>query len=66
MDAVEEVRLAESPKLSLLRGLLKGLPDLARGLCSIQYGRVSGPLLAETLTHTICQISLHLKSWRLS
>jgi DNA mismatch repair protein MSH3 len=42
MDAVEEVRLGDSLKLTLLRGLLKGLPDLARGLCSIQYGRVSG------------------------
>jgi DNA mismatch repair protein MSH3 len=26
----------------MLRGLLKGLPDLPRGLCRIQYGKVRG------------------------
>ncbi|KAF8580675.1 hypothetical protein K439DRAFT_1356338 [Ramaria rubella] len=39
VDAVEEARLGRSPKLIHLRDLLKGLPDLARGLCRIQYGR---------------------------
>jgi hypothetical protein len=29
----------------MLRGLLKGLPDLPRGLCRIQYGKVcTGPV----------------------
>ena len=40
IDAVEEARLGESTNLALLRGLLKGLPDLGRGFFRIQYGRV--------------------------
>ncbi len=34
----EEARVAE--RLLKLREMLKGLPDLARGLCRIQYGKV--------------------------
>jgi len=41
VDAVEEIRTSPSDRLATLRGLLKGLPDLATGLCRIQYGKVS-------------------------
>ena len=44
IDAVEEIQSDKTPKLTLLRQLLKRLPDLARGLCRIQYGKVC-PLL---------------------
>ncbi|KAF8522087.1 DNA mismatch repair protein MSH3 [Hysterangium stoloniferum] len=50
VDAVEEARLGESPKLALLRNRLKGLPDLARGLSSIQYGRIAPKELAAFAT----------------
>ncbi|KAI0648249.1 muts domain V-domain-containing protein [Trametes meyenii] len=38
-DAVEEILANRSPKLTQLRELLRRLPDLARGLCRIQYGK---------------------------
>ncbi|KAI0668532.1 muts domain V-domain-containing protein [Trametes maxima] len=38
-DAVEEILANRSPKLMQLRELLRRLPDLARGLCRIQYGK---------------------------
>lgn len=40
MDAVEEIIAGASPKLDPLRELLKRLPDLAKGLCRVQYGQV--------------------------
>lgn len=43
-DAVEEVLKAESTRLreflARAKDMLKGLPDLARGLCRVQYGKV--------------------------
>lgn len=39
-DVVEEILTTASSKLTVLRQLLRGLPDLARGLCRIQYGKV--------------------------
>lgn len=41
MDAVEEILASSSEKLVTLRQILRQLPDLARGLCRIQYGQVS-------------------------
>lgn len=41
VDAVKEVKDSGSEKLETLRRTLKGLPDLARGLCRIQYGQVT-------------------------
>lgn len=41
VDAVGEILSTQSGKLTVLRQLLRGLPDLARGLCRIQYGKVS-------------------------
>ncbi|KAI0350070.1 hypothetical protein OH77DRAFT_1413634 [Trametes cingulata] len=38
-EAVEEILANRSPKLTQLRELLRRLPDLARGLCRIQYGK---------------------------
>ncbi|KAI0806964.1 muts domain V-domain-containing protein [Fomes fomentarius] len=38
-EAVEEIIANKSPKLAQLRELLRRLPDLARGLCRIQYGK---------------------------
>ncbi|KAI0747682.1 muts domain V-domain-containing protein [Daedaleopsis nitida] len=38
-EAVEEILSNKSMKLMQLRDLLKRLPDLARGLCRIQYGK---------------------------
>jgi len=40
IDAVEEILEAGSPNLVKLRTLLRGLPDLVKGLCRIQYGKV--------------------------
>lgn len=40
VDAVEEILASSSEKLVTLRIILKGLPDLAKGLCRIQYGQV--------------------------
>ncbi|KAJ7063163.1 muts domain V-domain-containing protein [Mycena amicta] len=37
IDAVEEIVTSSSPSLFTLRQILKKLPDLARGLCRIQY-----------------------------
>ena len=39
--AVEELVSSASDKLVTLRQLLKRMPDLAKGLCKIQYGQVS-------------------------
>lgn len=43
IDAVEEIIASSSDKLVSLRQLLKKLPDLAKGLCRIQYKQVGPP-----------------------
>jgi DNA mismatch repair protein MSH3 len=40
IDAVEEIISTPSQHLHMLRPILRGLPDLAKGLCRIQYGKV--------------------------
>ncbi|OBZ75370.1 DNA mismatch repair protein MSH3 [Grifola frondosa] len=49
-DAVEEILADISPKLAMLRDLLKRLPDLAKGLCRIQYGKCTPQELAVLLS----------------
>lgn len=71
IDAVQEILADESPKLTLLRESLKRLPDLARGLCRIQYGKVC---LSHSATRCIVPnkttwfrfraISARLRNWR--
>jgi len=45
VQSVEEILTADTAQcrevLVKLRGLLKGLPDLARGLSRVQYGKVA-------------------------
>ena len=49
-EAVEEILSNRSPKLTQLRELLRRrLPDLARGLCRIQYGKCTPQELATLL-----------------
>ncbi|EIW60757.1 mismatch repair protein MSH3 [Trametes versicolor FP-101664 SS1] len=48
-DAVEEILSNRSPRLTQLRELLRRLPDLARGLCRIQYGKCTPQELAVLL-----------------
>ena len=43
VDAVEEILASSSEKLVTLRQILQRLPDLAKGLCRIQYGQVCMP-----------------------
>lgn len=43
LDAVTEIVEITSDRLLTLSGLLKNLPDLAKGLCRIQYGQVYCP-----------------------
>lgn len=40
VDAVEEIIESTTDTLVTLRDVLRKLPDLARGLCRIQYGKV--------------------------
>ncbi|KAH9929644.1 muts domain V-domain-containing protein [Amylocystis lapponica] len=49
IDAVEEIQSDTSPRLTVLRQLLRRLPDLARGLCRIQYGKCTPQELAVLL-----------------
>ncbi|KAJ3880958.1 DNA mismatch repair protein MSH3 [Lentinula edodes] len=49
VDAVEEIITSSSDKLVTLRQILKKLPDLARGLCRIQYGQCTPQELAILL-----------------
>ncbi|KLO18801.1 hypothetical protein SCHPADRAFT_819209 [Schizopora paradoxa] len=48
VDAVDEILSSDEPRvnerLMKLREMLKGLPDLAKGLCRIQYGKASSLL----------------------
>ncbi|TBU29038.1 muts domain V-domain-containing protein [Dichomitus squalens] len=48
-EAVEEILANKSPKLTQLRELLRRLPDLARGLCRIQYGKCTPQELVTLL-----------------
>ncbi|GBE82631.1 DNA mismatch repair protein [Sparassis crispa] len=49
ITAVQEILEDKTPKLTLLRQLLRRLPDLARGLCRIQYGKCTPQELAVLL-----------------
>ncbi|KAH9063827.1 DNA mismatch repair protein MSH3 [Lactarius deliciosus] len=49
IDAVEEIISTTSQHLHTLRPILKGLPDLAKGLCRIQYGKCTPKELAVLL-----------------
>ncbi|KAH9926110.1 muts domain V-domain-containing protein [Fomitopsis serialis] len=49
VEAVGEILADETPKLTLLRESLKRLPDLARGLCRIQYGKCTPQELSVLL-----------------
>ncbi|GJJ11973.1 hypothetical protein Clacol_006211 [Clathrus columnatus] len=50
INAVEELREGETHLLALLRGAIKALPDLAKGLANIQYGRCMPKELLSFLT----------------
>ncbi|EIN07832.1 hypothetical protein PUNSTDRAFT_121053 [Punctularia strigosozonata HHB-11173 SS5] len=50
-DAIEEILGSTSGGLVMLKDLLKGLPDLAKGLCRIQYGKCTPSELAALLVH---------------
>ena len=68
-DAMEELLSAESTRLreflARAKELLKGLPDLARGLCRIQYGKVRFIYCCEALLATLngASSSAPRKSW---
>lgn len=49
IDAVEEIISTTSQHLHTLRPILKGIPDLAKGLCRIQYGKCTPKELAVLL-----------------
>ncbi|KAF8959081.1 DNA mismatch repair protein MSH3 [Flammula alnicola] len=49
VDAVQEILESSSETLLTLRGVLKGLPDLAKGLCRIQYGQCTPKELSVLL-----------------
>ncbi|KAI0247060.1 DNA mismatch repair protein MSH3 [Lactifluus subvellereus] len=49
IDAVEEIISTSSQHIHALRPVLKGLPDLAKGLCRIQYGKCTPKELAILL-----------------
>ncbi|KIL68593.1 hypothetical protein M378DRAFT_8640 [Amanita muscaria Koide BX008] len=48
-SAVEEILESSNTKLHVLRDILKDLPDLAKGLCRIQYGQCTPEELAVLL-----------------
>ncbi|KAG1782777.1 muts domain V-domain-containing protein [Suillus placidus] len=50
IDAVEEIKYSKSPQLVELCRVLKRLPDLAKGLCRIQYGKCTCQELASLLS----------------
>ncbi|KAI0320179.1 DNA mismatch repair protein MSH3 [Amylostereum chailletii] len=49
-DAIEEIISSSSMKLVQLRSVLRGLPDLAKGLCRMQYGKCTPAELAILIT----------------
>ena len=61
VDAVEEIMTSSSEQLHKLRTVLRKLPDLAKGLCRIQYGKVSGECV-RTYAILTFNYSAHLKS----
>ncbi|CUA72462.1 DNA mismatch repair protein msh3 [Rhizoctonia solani] len=50
VDAVEEIMETKELKVERLQLLLKGLPDLVKGLCRIQYKKATPSELATMLT----------------
>ncbi|GAB1517406.1 Mismatch repair protein msh3 [Rhizoctonia solani] len=50
VDAVEEILNTKELKIERLQLLLKGLPDLVKGLCRVQYKKATPPELATMLT----------------
>ncbi|KAF8309367.1 hypothetical protein DL93DRAFT_2100103 [Clavulina sp. PMI_390] len=61
IDAVDEVLNTQSPSLDKLRLLLRGMPDLVRGLARIQYGKSSPAELSivlEALEHCLNSLAL--------
>lgn len=42
-DAVEEILTSQSTLISKLKVVLTGTPDLVKGLCRVQYGKVCRP-----------------------
>ncbi len=64
IDAVEEILASSSEKLVSLRQLLKGLPDLAKGLCRIHYGQVMICRFSHVLSSDPDVFSVLLKNWR--
>ncbi|KAG8715116.1 Mismatch repair protein msh3 [Ceratobasidium sp. 394] len=49
VDAVEEIINTKGLKIERMQLLLKGLPDLVKGLCRIQYRKATPPELATML-----------------
>lgn len=49
VDAIEEIIACTSERLVALRQVMRKLPDLAKGLCRIQYGQCSPKELATLL-----------------
>ncbi|QRW14701.1 DNA mismatch repair protein MutS [Ceratobasidium sp. AG-Ba] len=49
VDAVEEILNTKELKIERMQLLLKGLPDLVKGLCRIQYRKATPPELATML-----------------
>ncbi|KAG6919950.1 hypothetical protein DXG01_013299 [Tephrocybe rancida] len=49
VDAVEEILESPSDKLATVRQILRKLPDLAKGLCRIQYGQCTPKELSVLL-----------------
>ncbi|KAI9456446.1 DNA mismatch repair protein MSH3 [Russula earlei] len=49
IDAIEEIISTSSQHVHTLRPILRGLPDLAKGLCRIQYGKCTPKELATLL-----------------
>ncbi|KZO95721.1 DNA mismatch repair protein MSH3 [Calocera viscosa TUFC12733] len=50
IDAVEEILYTSSPIIEQLRTVLKGTPDLVKGLCRVQYGKCPPKELASLLS----------------
>ncbi|KAI6039948.1 muts domain V-domain-containing protein, partial [Pisolithus marmoratus] len=50
IDAIEEIISSTSERLVALRQAMRKLPDLAKGLCRIQYGQCSPQELATLLS----------------
>jgi DNA mismatch repair protein MSH3 len=48
-EAVEEILQSPSAGIIKLRTLLKGLPDIVKGLCRIQYGKSNPKEVANVL-----------------